>query len=121
MLQPQLYYIGKLPREYSFTFALLLLISSIVIADPKAQLDLPDDFNNLNVDAIFSREEGLRKPQEEENEWRKPKQKQKREVRWGAKSIYEGNNQLDPFSPSKNKSGKVSETPEVPPQFELRF
>jgi len=120
-LLPQLYYFGKLPREYTYTFALLLLISSIVIADPNSQLDLPDDFNNLNVDTIFSREESMRKPETEENEWRKPKPKQKREVRWGAKSIYEANPQLDPFSSSSKGVGKGIKSPEAAPQFELRF
>lgn len=121
MLQPQPYYIGKLPREDSFAIAVLLLISSMVIADPKAQLDLPDDFNNLNVDTIFSRGEDLRKPKEEENAWRTPKQERKREVRWGAKSIYEGNNHLDPLGSSTRRLGKITETPEVTPQFQLRF
>jgi len=117
----QLYYFGKLPREYTYPFALLLLISSIVIADPNSQLDLPDGFNNLNVDSIFSREESMRKPETEENEWRKPKPKQKREVRWGAKSIYEANPQLDPFSSSSKGVDKGTKSPEAAPQFELRF
>lgn len=121
-MQPQLYYIDKLPREHKFACALLLLISSIVIADPKSQLDLPDEFNNLNVDDIFSREEKLRSPTKEENEWRKPKQATtKREVRWGAKSIYEENDLLDPFSPSAKRSSGLNKTPEVTPQFQLRF
>ena len=83
----------------------------MVIADPKSQLNLPDNFNNLNVDTIFSRGENLRKP----------KQERKRVVRWGAKSIYEGNNQLDPFSPSSKELGGGIKSPEVAPQFELRF
>ncbi len=118
---PQVYYFGGLPQEYSYTFALLLLISSIVIADPNSQLDLPDDFNNLNVDTIFSREESMREPKQEEKEWRRPKQKQKREVRWGAKSIYEGDPQLEPFGSSSKNVSKGSKTPEAAPQFQLRF
>jgi hypothetical protein len=121
-LLPQVYYFGGLPQEYSYTFALLLLISSIVIAAPNSQLDLPDDFNNLNVDTIFSREEIMREPRQEE-EWRKPKPrpKQKREVRWGAKSIYEGDPQLEPFGSSSKNVSKGSKTPEAAPQFQLRF
>ena len=63
----------------------------------------------------------MRKTEKEENEWRKPKQKRKRVVRWGAKSIYEGNNQLDPFSPSSKELGGGIKSPKVAPQFELRF
>lgn len=118
---PQLYYFNKPLQEYSYTFALLLLISTIVIADPNSQLDLPDNFNNLNVDTIFSREENMREPKEEEVEWRKPEQKQKREVRWGAKSIYEGDPRLEPFGSSSKDVSKTSKTPEAAPQFQLRF
>ncbi len=120
-MQPKLYSIDQLQREYFFAFALLLLISTIVLADPNSQLDLPEEFNALNVDTIFSRGEEWRKPKSKENEWRKPKQEQKREVRWGAKSIYEGNNQLDPITPSAKRGGSALNTPEAAPQFELRF
>lgn len=118
----QLYYFGKLPREYTYPFALLLLISSIVIADPNSQLDLPDDFNNLNVDSIFSREESMREPKKEENEWRKPEpQVQKREVRWGTRNIYEANDDLDPFTPPPRRQGEIIRNPEASPQLEIRF
>jgi len=121
-LQARLYCIVMLQREYSFAFALLLLISTIVIADPTSQLDLPDEFNNLNVDDIFSRGEEWREPESKENEWRKPKQgTTKREVRWGAKSIYEDNDEIDPFSPSPRKSGEIIRSPEPAHQFQLRF
>ncbi len=121
-MQAKLYSIDRLQREYFFAFALLLLISTIVLADPNSQLGLPDEFNNLNVDSIFSRGEDWREPKAKENEWRKPKQQTpRREVRWGAKSIYEENDQLDPFSPSVKSGGSALNTPKAAPQFELRF
>ena len=114
------YTIYKLQREHSFAFTLLILISSIVIADPKSQLDLPDEFNKLTVDAVFERGNKSRKSNKE-HEWRKPEKEKKTEVRWGAKSIYEGNDQLDPFSPSATSVTDPLKSPEAARQFELRF
>jgi hypothetical protein len=42
------------------------------MADPSSQLDLPDDFNNLDVEANFCSGKQLREPEKQENEWRKP-------------------------------------------------
>lgn len=100
------------------------MISTIVIADPNSELNLPDNFNHLTVDEVFS-EDNWREPEEEEIEWREPEKnssRPSREVRWGAQIPYEDNNELDPIvSPSENRPSGVVKTPEVTPQFQIRF
>ena len=118
------YFVDRPQQDNSFSLALLLLISTIVIADPNSELNLPDDFNHLTVDEVFN-EENWRVPEKEEIEWRKSEKnptRPSREIRWGAQIPYEDNNELDPIvSPSKNRPSGVVKTPEVAPQFQIRF
>ena len=118
------YFVDRPQQDNSFSLALLLLISTIVIADPNSELNLPDDFNHLTVDEVFN-EENWRVPEKEEIEWRKSEKnptRPSREIRWGAQIPYEDNNELDPIvSSSKNRPSGVVKTPEVAPQFQIRF
>lgn len=118
------YFVDRPQQDNSFYLVLLLLISTIVIADPNSELNLPDDFNHLTVDEVFN-EENWREPEKEEIEWRKSEKnptRPSREVRWGAQIPYEDNNELDPIvSPSENRPSGVAKTPEVAPQFQIRF
>ena len=50
-----------------------------------------------------------------------PNKNKEREVRWGTKSIYEADPQLDPFGSSSKVIGEGSKSPEAAPQFQLRF
>ena len=114
-------------QDYSYTFALLLLISSIVIADPSSQLNLPDNFNSLTVDDVLTGEENWREPEEDEIEWRETKETSppstgRAEVRWGAQTPYENDNELNPIvTPSESGPSGVVRTPEIEPQFQIRF
>ena len=114
-------------REFSLPLLMLmlLLISTIVLADPN--LDLPDEFNELNVDAIFDRGDKFREPgTEEENKWR-AKDEESLEldtnVRWGAASIYEDSDDPDPFDTNNDdeEKNKLLRSPEATPQLEIRF
>ena len=107
-------------REYIYVFSILLFISSIVIADPKSQLDLPDEFNKLSVDEVFER--GNKQKAKEENEWRKTKKDtDQSNVRWGAKSIYEDDENFDPFFSDSENSKDISDAPEATRQFQIKF
>lgn len=115
-------YIDEQPREHSYVYFFLLFITSIAIADPASQLDLPDEFNNVSVDTIFERGNEWRKQEEEENEWRNTEEETSRkEVRWGAKNIYEDD--FDPFDSSTKEldTRRSNRTPEPQRQFQLRF
>ena len=108
-------------REYIYVFSILLLISSIVIADPKTQLDLPDKFQQLSVDEVFERGNKQKKAKEE-NEWRKTKKESDQSnVRWGAKSIYEDDENFDPFFSSSEKSRDIRDVPEATRQIQIKF
>lgn len=123
-MHPQLQYTTySLNNEFWFLLLVLILLSSIVIADP--ELGLPDEFNELNVDTIFSNGSKFRKPEkEEEIEWRakdsKP-QELNTNIRWGATSIYENSDDPDPFGSNSDQSNKVLRSPEASPQLEIRF
>ena len=107
-------------REYFYVLSALLLISSIVIADPNSQLNLPDDFEQLSVDEVFMR--GDKQKDVEENEWRKTKKESdKSNVRWGAKSIYEDQKDIDPFFSTSNNSNDISDVPEATRQIQIKF
>ena len=108
-------------REFTYLFSVLLLISSIVIADPKAQLDLPDEFQQLSADEVFERG-NKQKTITEENEWRENKMKSEQSnVRWGAKSIYEGEKNFDPFFSSSKETKKIIDVPETTRQIQISF
>lgn len=121
------YLAGSSQQDYSYSFVLLLLISSIVVADPSRQLNLTDDFNTLTVDDVLTGEDNWRESQKEEIEWRESNEKQtqpsrRREVRWGAQVPYDEDNNLNPIvSPSQNRPSGVVKNPEVAPQFQIRF
>lgn len=121
------YLAGSSQQDYSYSFVLLLLISSIVFADPSRQLNLTDDFNTLTVDDVLTGEDNWRESQKEEIEWRESNEKQaqpsrRREVRWGAQVPYDEDNNLNPIvSPSQNRPSGVVKNPEVAPQFQIRF
>ena len=113
-------------QDNTIIIAMLLLLSSIVIADPNSGLNLPDNFSRLTVDDVLTSDDNWREPEEEENEWRKAEEKTttkpSREVRWGAQIPYENDAELDPIvSPSENQPSGVVKTPEITPQFQLRF
>ena len=105
-----------------------MLVSSIVIADPSSQLNLSDDFNNLTVDDVLTSEDNWREPEEkDEIEWRESKETPppptgRAEVRWGAQIPYEDDNELNPIvTPSESGPSGVVKTPEIEPQFQIRF
>ena len=90
-----------------------------MIADPNSQLNLPDNFERLSVDEVFMRED--KQKDVEENEWRKTKKESdKSNVRWGAKSIYEDQKDIDPFFSSDN-SKDYRNVPEATRQFQIKF
>ncbi len=120
-MYPQVIYKGDTKQEFYLPLIGLILISSIVIADPQSQLNLPDEFNNINVDDIFSREENMRQEDKEEIEWRAPKETpSKKEVRWGAKSIYEDNKNLDPTTSEPAQPNALDDR-QATPQLQIRF
>jgi len=112
-------------QDNTIIIAMLLVISSIVIADPNSGLNLPDDFSHLTVDDVLTSADNWREPEEEEHEWRKPAKTsapRSREVHWGAQTPYENDAELDPIvSPSENRPSGVVKTPEITPQFQIRF
>ncbi len=122
MMQTQLTNInaGVLTPAYRLTFALFLLVSSIVIADSTLKLDFPDEFYLQSTDKKLSRGSQTYHADKEEPKWRKPASSSSPTVRWGAKSIYEENKQLDPLVGSQS-SGQSTETIYLNPQLELRF
>jgi len=105
---------------YRLALALFLLISSIVIADSTLKLDFPDEFYLQSTDKKLSRDNQTYRADKEEPKWRKPASSASPTVRWGAKSIYEENKQLDPLVGTQG-TGQSSETIYLAPQLELRF
>jgi len=119
-LRQQFYHVGKQYNDYTFFIALLLLISSIVIADPSIPLDLSLDLGTENVDKILSRED-WREPDPEENEWRQTPTEITPIDLWSTKSIYERDRQLDPIISDVNRPSNIIDSREAAPQFQLRF
>ena len=109
-----------LPCEHRLALALLLLASSIVIADSTLKLDFPDEFYLQSTDTKFSRNNHSYHADKEEPRWRKPASSSSPAVRWGAKSIYEENSQLDPILGTQG-TGQATETIYLNPQLEIRF
>lgn len=105
---------------YRLALALFLLISSIVIADSTLKLDFPDEFYLQSTDKKLSRDNQTYHADKEEPKWRKPASSASPTVRWGAKSIYEENKQLDPLVGTQG-TGQSSEAIYLAPQLELRF
>jgi hypothetical protein len=107
--------------KHRLALVLILLTSSIVIADSTLKLDLPDEFYLQSTDTKFSRDSQTYHTDKEEPKWRKPASASSPTVRWGAnKSIYEENNQLDPML-STQSPDKGAESINLTPQFEMRF
>ena len=112
--------------KHRLALVLILLTSSIVIADSTLKLDLPDEFYLQSTDTKFSRDSQTYHTDKEEPKWRKPASSSSPTVRWGAKSIYEENNQLDPMlgtqgTLSTQDTGQGTEAIYLNPQFEMRF
>ncbi len=82
---------------------------------------MSDEFNILTVDTVFNRGNKLRSSSGSEHEWKKSKEKQKINGRWGARSIYEDRKDIDPFNTNTNEPGKITGVPESTRRFELRF
>lgn len=122
MMQTQLtnINISVLTPAYRLALALFLLVSSIVIADSTLKLDFPDEFYLQPTDKKLSRGSQTYHADKEEPKWRKPASSSSPTVRWGAKSIYEENKQMDPLVGSQS-SGQSTETIYLNPQLELRF
>jgi hypothetical protein len=107
--------------KHRLALVLILLTSSIVIADSTLKLDLPDEFYLQSTDTKFSRDSKTYYSDKEEPKWRKPASTSSPTVRWGVnKSIYEKNNQLDPML-STQSPDKGAESIHLTPQFEMRF
>lgn len=119
-LQQPFYYVGKECNDYTFLIALLLLITSIVIADPNVPLDLSLDLGVENVDTILSRED-WREPDEDENEWRQAPANMTPDDRWSTDSIYESDHRLEPIVPSYDRPGNILDSRQAAPQFKRRF
>ena len=109
-----------LPYEHQLALALLLLASSIVIADTTLKLDFPDEFYLQSTDTKFSRDNRTYHIDKTEPRWRKAASTPSPTVRWGAKSIYEENSHLDPFLDTQG-SDHTTETIRLNPQLEIRF
>jgi len=105
---------------YRLALALFLLVSSIVIADSTLKLDFPDEFYLQSTDKKLSRSSQTYRADKEEPKWREPASSSSPTVRWGAKSIYEENKQLDPLVGTQG-TGQSAETIYLTPQLELRF
>lgn len=110
----------NLPKR-KFSFLLLFLLSSILLADPA--LDLPDEFNSLNIDTVFKRGNESSSDKKEENKWRADEEPKEVDssVRWGSISIYDNTVDPDPFHTKDSHSNKVIDIPESAPQLEIRF
>ncbi|MGI9228127.1 MAG: hypothetical protein ACR2PU_04980 [Gammaproteobacteria bacterium] len=108
-------------REYTYVISLLLFISSIVIADPKSQIDVPDEFNKLTVDAVFERGNKQKKAKDENDRRKTKKDTDQSNVRWGAKSIYEDDENFDPFFSSSENSNDITDIPEATRQIQIKF
>lgn len=120
-MQAGILYVDPPYRKYSYVLSVLVLLSSIVIADPKSQIDLPDEFTGLSTDTVFNRGEEV-KDNKIDNEWRKPKKEpDQSNVRWGATSIYDNNENIDPFFSGSEKTKEVTDTPEAARQIQIRF
>lgn len=99
---------------------LFLLVSSIVIADSTLKLDFPDEFYLQSNETKFSRGDQTYRSDKEEPKWREPASPSSPSMRWGAKTIYEENNQLEPLLGTVG-TGQAAETINLNPQLELRF
>ncbi len=99
---------------------LFLLASSIVIADSTLKLDFSDEFYLQSNETKFSRGNQPYRPDKEEPKWRKPASPSSPSMRWGAKTIYDENNQLEPLLGAEG-TGQAAETINLNPQLELRF
>ncbi len=113
-------YAKALPREHRLALVLLLFASSIVIADTTLRLDFPDEFYLQSTDKKFSRNNQSYQADKQEPRWRNPADSSSPTVRWGAKSIYEENSQLDPILGTEG-TGQATETIHLNPQLEIRF
>jgi len=122
MMQTQITNINTnvLTCAYRLALALFLFVSSIVIADSALELDFPDEFYLQPTDKKLSRGSQAYRADKEEPKWRKPKSSSSPTVRWGGKSIYEDNKQLDPLV-GTHGTGQATETIYLNPQLELRF
>ena len=109
-----------LPCEHQLTLVLLLLVSSIAIADSTLKLDFPDKFYLQSNDTKFSRNNQSYQTDKKEPRWRKSENSASSTVRWGAKSIYEENSQLDPIL-STQGTGQATDAIYLNPQLEIRF
>ena len=106
--------------EHRLALALLLLASSIAIADSTLKLDFPDEFYLQSTDTKFSRNSQSYQADKDEPKWRKSASPSSPTVRWGAQSIYEENNQLDPLLGTQG-TGQATESIYLNPQLEIRF
>lgn len=106
--------------DHRLALVFLLLASSIVIADTTLKLDFPDEFYLQSTDTKFSRNNQSYHADKDEPKWRKPASSSSPAVRWGAKSIYEENSQLDPILGTQG-TGQATETINLNPQLEIRF
>ena len=111
---------NELTYAHRLALVLFLLASSIVIADTTLKLDFPDEFYLQSTDTKFSRDNQTYRAEKEEPKWRKSTSTQSPTVRWGAKSIYEENNHLDPFLDTQG-AGQTTESIYLNPQLEIRF
>ena len=101
-------------------FSLFLLVPPIVIADSTLKLDFPDEFYLQSNETKFTRGNQTYRSDKEEPKWRKPASPSSPSMRWGAKTIYEENNQLEPLLGTTG-NGQAAETIHLNPQLELRF
>ncbi len=98
-----------------------VFISSIVIAEQNIPLDLGLSLDSGNVENILNRRD-WREPDEEKNSWRQQQNVTHQEnYTWGAISIYEQNNQLDPILAEENEPTDLIDDREAAPKFQLRF
>ena len=114
------YFYWTLKSDQRIFVALIVFIASIVYAGQNSTLDLTLDLDQSNVNNILDRKD-WREPAKEENTWRQNPVESTKNVRWGAKSIYEEDPRLGPIIPGEDRPSGVVDTPEAAPKFKLRF
>ncbi len=117
----RLYFGDVVPSDQKLLLASIVLITSVVYAEQNIPLDLTLDLDASNVTTILERDDWREPKKEEENGWRQKPAETKKNVRWGARSIYEEDQRLGPVLSDDNKPSGVVDMPEAAPKFKLRF
>ncbi len=109
----------ELPEQESmYVLLLLLLISTMVMAEPESNLDIDNEVPELNVLSILNEEDWRNIDSEEK--WRRPQEKSASKVRWGGYSIHQENEQVPGMIPTEAELDTMDRRKPVS-QFNLEF